>query len=90
MRVYLVAPLFLAAALLLAGTGCKREDKAADLTINDVPEDVMKVAREKLPNVKFDQAWKTRKGNWEVRGKSKDGKVRDIQVTPKGEVVEVD
>ncbi len=50
----------------------------------------MKVAKDELPGVKFEQAWKTPGGNFEVRGKGQNGKVRDIQVKPDGEVVEVD
>ncbi len=50
----------------------------------------MAVAKDKLPGVTFEQAWKTPDGNYEVRGKAQNGKVRDIQVKPNGDVVEVD
>ena len=83
---------FLIAAFLLAG--CQRQEgtapKSEYISLKSVPENVMKTAREKLPDVTFEKAWKTRKGNWEVQGKQANGKVRDIQVTPAGEVVEVD
>lgn len=75
--------------VVLAGCG-EKESKSADVPLKDVPQPVMDVAKEKLPGVNFDQAWKTKNGNYEVRGKTKDGKVRDIQVKPSGEVVEVD
>jgi hypothetical protein len=70
--------------------GCKGEDRDQDIPLTDVPPAVMKTARDKLPDVEFTDAWKTRKGNYEVRGKTKEGKVRDVQVTPSGQVVEVD
>ena len=71
--------------------GCgEAEPKGKNVPLSDVPEPVMKVAKEKLPNVTFDQAWTTPSGNFEVRGKDKNGKVRDIQVKPNGEVAEVD
>lgn len=75
--------------LLLSGCG-EDHSQSANVPIEQVPDPVVKVAKEKLPGVNFEQAWKTRNGNYEVRGKTKDGKVRDIQVTPGGEVIEVD
>ena len=77
--------------LLVSLLGCgESHSKDANVPIEQVPEPVMKMAKDKLPGVNFEQAWKTRNGNYEVRGKAKDGKVRDIQVTPSGEVIEVD
>jgi len=76
--------------LALALAGCGGSEKAEDVPLDKVPEPVMKVAKENLPDVEFNQAWKTRNGNYEVRGKNKAGKVRDIQVKPDGTVVEVD
>lgn len=80
------------AVLFCAGCGGCNEGRAkgANVPLDRVPEPVMKVAKEKLPGVQFDQAWKTAGGNYEVRGKQKGGKVRDIQVKPDGTVVEVD
>jgi len=53
----------------------------------------MAVAKEKLPGVEFDTAWIEKEGNetfYEVRGKSADGKTRDIKVSPEGKVMEID
>lgn len=83
------SPMFLMAAVLLIGCG-EGTPSGETVTLDKVPEPVMKVAKDKLPGVKFEQAWKTPGGNYEVRGKGKDGKVRDIQVKPDGDVVEVD
>jgi len=79
--------LLLGVLLFLIGCG---SEKTETVLLEQLPEPVMKSAKEKLPDVKFDQAWKTRNGNYEVRGKAKNGKVRDIQVKPDGTVVEVD
>ena len=68
-------------------------EKTEMVPIEKVPESVMKVAQEKLPGVKFDTAWTEKEGDkivYEVRGKSADGKTRDIKVSPTGEVLEVD
>ena len=80
--------------ILLFCVGCggcgDGKAKGENVALEQVPEPVMKVAKEKLPGVKFEQAWKTPNGNFEVRGKEKSGKVRDIQVKPDGTVVEID
>lgn len=75
------------ALLLLAG--CDAFEKTEMVPIEKVPENVMKTAQEKLPDVKFDTAWKEGDA-YEVRGKTKDGKVRDVKVSPDGKVLEVD
>ena len=77
------------ALLFVVGCG-ERTPKGENVELDKVPEPVMKSAKEKLPGVTFEQAWKTSNGNYEVRGKAKNGKVRDIQVKPDGTVVEVD
>jgi hypothetical protein len=87
MRYFLVPFL----VLVLLSAACSKGTPAGEnVPLANVPEPVMKVAKEKLPDVKFEQAWKTPTGNYEVRGKEKNGKVRDIQIKPNGEVVEID
>ena len=85
----------LATAILcstIAGCG-EVFEKTEMVPIDNVPEAVMKVAKEKLPGVKFDTAWTEKDGDktvYEVRGKSSDGKTRDIKISPDGSVLEVD
>ena len=50
----------------------------------------MKSAKAKLPEIKFDSAWKTTDGAYEVRGKAKSGKIHDVRVSEAGDVLEVD
>ena len=53
----------------------------------------MEAAKKKLPDVKFETAWTEKDGdklNYEVRGKDKNGKTRDVKVSPTGEILEVD
>ena len=83
------AMMFVLTSVLVVGCG-EGTPSGENVALDQVPEPVMKVAKDKLPNVKFEQAWKTPGGNYEVRGKGQNGKVRDIQVKPNGEVVEVD
>lgn len=90
MRDYLVLP----SILMLVVAGCGESfEKTEMVPIEKVPEPVMKVAKEKLPGVTFDTAWTEKEGDktvYEVRGKSADGKTRDIKVSPEGKVLEVD
>ena len=85
---------FVAFGVLLLATGCGEIFEETEMVpIDKVPESVMKVAKEKLPDVKFDTAWTEKEGDstvYEVRGKSPDGKTRDIKVSPDGTVLEVD
>ena len=86
--------LLLPCVILLFVTGCGEVFEQTEMVpIDKVPETVMTVAKEKLPGVKFDTAWTEKDGDktvYEVRGKSKDGKTRDIKVSPEGTVLEVD
>lgn len=90
MRGFRVLP----SVLLILVTGCGESfEKTEMVPIEKVPEPVMKVAKEKLPGVTFDTAWTEKEGDktvYEVRGKSADGKTRDIKVSPDGKVLEVD
>ena len=86
--------LFVLAILCLTISGCGEAfEKTEMVPIDKVPDAVMKVAKEKLPGVKFDTAWTEKDGDkivYEVRGKSSDGKTRDIKISPDGSVIEVD
>ena len=80
-------------AVCMGLVGCGEREKTEMVPIDKVPEAVMKVAKEKLPDVTFDTAWTESEGGktfYEVRGKSKDGKTRDIKVSTEGKVMEVD
>lgn len=82
----------LSCAFMIAG--CSESfEKTEMIPIDKVPEQVLSVAKEKLPGVKFDSAWTEKEGDkvfYEVRGKSADGKTRDIKVSADGKVMEID
>ena len=88
MRATVTALLLGLSALALAGCGEKKAQKAP-MELKDVPPEIMRVAKEKLPGVTFDAAWKEPNGSYEVRGKDKSGKVREIDIKPDGTVEEV-
>jgi hypothetical protein len=83
----LLASVGLALLLALAGCGGQKVEKKA-LKMEDVPPEIMKVAKEKLPDVPFTEAYKEGP-NYELRGKDKRGKLREIDIAPDGTVVEL-
>ena len=85
----IVTALFIGlSACALTGCGESKAGKTP-MDLKDVPPEIMKVAKEKLPGVTFDSAWKESNGSFEVRGKEKSGKVREIDIKPDGTVEEV-
>ena len=74
-------------ALVLAWGG---GDKGAIVPLEQVPEPFVKKAKETLPEVKFGHARKLPNGNYEIRGKARNGKVREVELNPSGEVVEIE
>jgi hypothetical protein len=78
---------------LIVVTGCGSgggPEKKEPVALDQVPENVMKVAKEKLPDVTFDKAVRKPNGEYEIIGKNKQGKVREIDITPAGEVTEIE
>jgi hypothetical protein len=74
---------------LVAGCG-DGGAKAQVVPLDQVPEPLVRKAQETLPEIKFDHARKLPNGNYEVRGKAKNGKVREVEMKPSGEVIEIE
>ena len=71
--------------------GCNpKQALVTTIRIEDVPPNLMEIAREKLPDVTFDTAWKKSSGTFEIRGKAKNGKIREVDIRPDGTVEEVE
>ncbi len=87
--VLLLTLLFGGASVLVIGCG-DSGSKAEIMPLEQVPESLLKTAKEKLPTIKFDHARKLPNGNYEVRGKAKNGKIREVEMTPSGKVVEIE
>jgi hypothetical protein len=74
-----------------AGVGCgKAKQELTTLRLEDVPPELMKIAKEKLPGIEFDTVWKKPSGTFEIRGKAKNGKIREVDIRPDGTVEEVE
>ena len=86
--------LLLCLFLFATSAGCGEIfEKTEMVELDKVPEPVMEAAKKKLPDVKFETAWTEKKDDkiaYEVRGKDKNGKTRDVKVSPTGEILEVD
>jgi hypothetical protein len=76
--------------VLIAVCGCARRTPDAPIALDQIPASIMKISQEKLPDVKFDRAVKRSDGSYEISGKDKKGKVRDVELTATGEVTEVE
>ena len=76
-------------------SGCGSSPPKSDpvVPIEEVPPKVMDVARKQLPGFTFDTVYKMKiegKDAYEVRGKDKRGKVREVEVSADGEVIAVE
>jgi hypothetical protein len=76
--------------LLVLVVGCSGEKKKEPIPLDQVPEKIMKVAKEKFPDVTFERAMREPNGDYEVIGKNKQGKVREIDISPAGEVTQIE
>lgn len=74
----------------IIGCGAGGGSKSEAVPLDQVPEPLLKTAKEKLPEVKFDHARRLCNGNYEIRGKARNGKVREVEMKPSGEVVEIE
>jgi hypothetical protein len=78
-----------------AALGCGSTPPQSDpvVPIEQVPPKVMDAARKELPGFAFDTVYKMKiegKDAYEVRGKDKRGKIREVEVSAEGEVMAVE
>jgi len=83
------------AMLVIFAVGCQSNPPKGDevVALDQVPANVMEVARKQLPGFTFDTAYKMKingKDAYEVRGKDKRGKVREVEVSADGEVLAIE
>jgi hypothetical protein len=70
--------------------GCGSGAKDQPIPLDQVPAEYQKAAKAKLPDVKSEQAIKRTDGTYEVRGRDKAGRVRDVELSATGEVIAVE
>jgi hypothetical protein len=83
---------FVCVAMLacLGFVGCESESANAPIAFDSVPQAMRDKAKETLPDVEFDQAIRRSDGGYELRGKDKSGKVRDVEFSEDGKVIEIE
>ena len=82
------------AALVLAAAGCGGDptETRVPTAMGDIPSVVVKAAQKELPEVSFDAAFLNTAGKvkvYEVRGKDKAGKTREVEISREGKVLSV-
>ncbi|MCE9561138.1 MAG: hypothetical protein K8U57_03690 [Planctomycetes bacterium] len=85
--------LILASILTVTALGCgdsAGEAKKTPMKLEEVSPEVMKAAKEKLPNVTFTDAYREKNGDIELRGKDKTGKVYEVDVSPDGKTAKIE
>lgn len=85
--------LVLAASLLLAAGCGETMESQEPIPLDKLPAGALDAAKKELPGVKFDSARKAKyKGQdaIEIRGKDKQGKIREMEVDLTGKRLEVE
>ena len=79
-------------ALALVAGGCgEGEGPKTPVKMEDVPAPALKTAKEKAPEVvSFTEAYRKKDGTLEIRGKTKAGKVIEVEVKDDGTFVEIE
>lgn len=79
---------------LSALAGCEGRPKADQvIPVDQVPPNLMEIAKKELPGYTFDTVYKMKvdgEDAYEIRGKNKDGKVREVEVSASGKVLEIE
>jgi hypothetical protein len=87
-------PFFISSALSLGLLGCGSKAPAdPSIPLAEVAPQLVEVAQKTLPDVKFESARKKLVNGeevFEIRGKLPNGKVREVEVSGSGQVVEVE
>jgi len=85
------ALLFAVVLLFAAGCGSAGEGPKTPVKLEDVPAPAMKTAKEKAPEVvNFHEAYRKKDGVLEIRGKTKSGKVIEVEVKDDGTFVDIE
>jgi hypothetical protein len=84
----------LATALILGAAGCGGQTETKEtVPLDQLPAGALDLAKRELPDVKFESARKAKyKGQdaIEIRGKNKEGKIREVEVDLTGKLLEVE
>ena len=94
MRLPLMRSLAPALCGLAVWSGCGEKPETIEtVSLEKLPPGALKTAEKTLPGVKFELARKIKidgKPAYEIRGKNKEGKIREVEVDEQGKVLEVE
>lgn len=80
--------------LLLVVCGCETKQVVKEVVpLEDLAPSILETAKQTLPQVKFESARKIKLNGedvFEIRGKMPNGKIREVEVSAAGKVVEVE
>ena len=77
--------------VLVCGCGKPTAPKTkVEVPVEQVPAVVMTAAQKKEPDVKFNKVIKSPDGFYEVQGKTKSGKIIEVEVSESGDVLKVE
>ena len=82
-------------ALALAAVGCgskanEDEGPKTRVEMKDLPAPCLQTAQQNLPGITFTEAYLKKDGTYEVRGKDKNGKVREVEVKADGTFIQIE
>ena len=88
------SPTRLLAVAMLAACGCgEKEERLEPVPLDKLPAGSMEAAAKALPDVKFDRARKAKfdgKDAFEIIGKDRRGKTREVEVSTEGKVLDIE
>jgi hypothetical protein len=79
--------------MLAAGCSKPAGPKDANIPLEQVPAAAIEAAQKKLPDIKFQTAYKKKVGDeevYELRGKNANGRVREAEVYSDGRIYEIE
>ena len=75
---------------ILIGCGSIGEGPKVQVKMEEVPPAALKTAQAKVPGMLFTEAFLKKDGTYEIRGKTKTGKVREVEVKADGTFVDLE
>lgn len=82
------APILLLSILI--GCGSEGKGPKVQVKMEEVPPAALKTAQGKVPGMVFTEAFLKKDGTYELRGKTKTGKVREVEVKADGTFVDLE
>ena len=86
--------IFAVAVVTALSFGCGEDvERDTPLTLDQIPAPLLEVARKERPDLTFQNAYKIKfegKDAYEIIGKTKAGKVVEVEVSPEGKVLAIE